>query len=249
MLADPWFWLVAIPAVFLMGLGKGGFIGVGNMSMPMLALVLPPLQAAGIVLPILIVQDAVGVWAFRKSWDGHVLAVLLPSAIVGIGLGYVFAASLSERWVLGALGFISIVFAAHRLWIERGGRQVAAQKLPDWVGVACGIGAGLTSQIAHAGGPPFQIWVMPRRLPRDVLVGTTAIFFAAVNWIKVPAYVALGQFTTANLVATAALLPVAIVSTFAGVWLVRTVSAERFHGLVYGFTALLGVKLLWDALV
>lgn len=230
-----------------MGLGKGGFIGIGNLAMPLLALVLSPLQAAAIVLPILIAQDVVGVWSFRKSWDGHVLAILLPSAVVGIGLGYVFAASLSERWVLGALGLISIVFSLHRMWIERGGRKVAPQKLPDWVGVACGVGAGLTSQIAHAGGPPFQIWVMPRQLPRDVLVGTTAIFFAAVNWIKVPAYVALGQFTPANLIATAALMPVAIISTFAGVWLVRAMPAERLYTLIYGLTALLGLQLLWNA--
>lgn len=247
-MADPWFWLLAVPAVILLGLAKGGFIGVGNLSMPMLALVIPPLQAAAVVLPILIVQDAVSVWSFRKSWDRHVLAVLLPSAATGVGLGYLFAASLSERWVLGALGLISLVFATHRLWLERGGREVAAQKLPDWVGILCGAGAGLTSQIAHAGGPPFQIWVLPRRLPRDVLVGTTAIFFAAINWIKVPAYVALGQFSATTLLTTAALLPIAIVSTFAGVRLVRNVPAERFYTIVYVLTALLGVMLLWDAL-
>lgn len=247
LLADPWFWAIGIPAVILMGLGKGGFIAIGNLAMPMLALILSPLQAAGIVLPILIVQDVVSVWAFRKSWDGHVLAVLLPGAVMGIGLGYVFAASFSERWVLGALGLISLVFALHRLWIERGGRVVAAQRLPDWMGVLCGVGAGLTSQIAHAGAPPFQIWVMPRKLPRDVLVGTTALFFAAVNWIKVPAYAALGQFTLANMLATMALLPVAILSTFFGVWLVRAVSPERFYKIAYVLTALLGVKLLWNA--
>lgn len=215
--------------------------------MPLLALAISPVEAAAIVLPILIAQDIVGVWSFRKSWDGHVIAVMLPGALVGIGLGYAFAASLSERWVLGALGVISIVFSLQRLWIERGGREVLPQKLPDWIGLLCGVGTGLTSQIAHAGGPPFQIWVMPRQLPRDVLVGTTAIFFAAVNLIKVPAYVALGQFTAPHLIATAALMPVAIVSTFAGVWLVRSVPAERFYTLIYGFTALLGLKLLWNA--
>jgi uncharacterized membrane protein YfcA len=90
---------------------------------------------------------------------------------------------------------------------------------------------------------------MPRKLPRDVLVGTTALFFAVVNWIKVPAYAALGQFTVANMLATMALLPVAILSTFFGVWLVRTVSPERFYKIAYVLTALLGVKLLWNAIV
>ncbi|HSW24922.1 MAG TPA: sulfite exporter TauE/SafE family protein, partial [Burkholderiaceae bacterium] len=173
----------------------------------MFALAVPTLQAAAIMLPILIVQDVVSVLVFRRTWDGHVLAVMLPGAVVGIALGYLFAASLDERWVMGALGVISIAFAGQRLWAERGGRVVPARALPDWTGVLCGVGAGLTSQIAHAGGPPFQIWVLPRRLDREALLGTTAIYFATVNWIKVPAYVALDQFTAPNMIAAAALLP------------------------------------------
>ncbi|KKC26503.1 sulfite exporter TauE/SafE family protein [Sphingomonas sp. SRS2] len=229
-----------------MGLGKGGFIGVGSLAIPLMAQVVPPLQAAALLLPLLIAQDVVGVWAFRHSWDRHIMLVLLPSAVIGIGLGYMFAASLSEAWILIALGVISILFAGQRLWIERGGRAAPSHVLPDWVGVCCGVVSGLTSQIAHAGAPPYQLWVMPQRLARDVLVGTTAIFFAAVNWIKVPAYVALGQFTPVNLIASAALLPVAIVATFAGVRLVRRVDADRFYTFIYWLTVLLGAKLLWD---
>ena len=115
-----------------MGLGKGGFVGIGTLAMPLLALAISPVQAAAIVLPILIAQDVVGVWPFRKDWDRHVLAVMLPGAVAGVGLGYAFATSLSERWVLGALGLISIIFSLHRMWVKRGGREVAPQKLPDW---------------------------------------------------------------------------------------------------------------------
>ena len=245
-LHDPIFWLLGIPAVILMGLGKGGFIGVGTLALPLMAQVMPPVQAAAVILPLLIVQDAVGVWAFRHSWDRHIMLVLLPSAVIGVGLGYVFAASLSEAWILVALGIISILFAAQRLWVERGGRVAPNHVLPDWVGVGCGVASGLTSQIAHAGAPPYQLWVMPQRLDRDVLIGTTAIFFAAINWIKVPAYAALGQFTAVNLIASAALLPVAIAATFVGVKLVRRVDADRFYTAVYWLTVLLGAKLLWD---
>ena len=248
LLVDPWFWVLGIPAVILLGLAKGGFAGIGNLSMPLFVLAVPPVQAAAILLPILIVQDAVSVWAFRRSWDGHVLAVTLPGAVIGVALGYAFAASLNETWVMGALGLISLVFAGQQLWASRGGRIAPARMLPDWIGVLCGTGAGLTSQIAHAGAPPFQIWTMPRRMDRDMLVGTTAIFFATLNWIKVPAYAALGQFTRTNMIASAALLPVATIATFAGVRLVRRVSAERFYTVVYVLMVLLGVKLLWDAL-
>ena len=111
--------------------------------------------------------------------------------------------------------------ALYRLWIERGGRIAASSRSPAWVGALFGVATGFTSQIAHAGGPPFQMWVMPRRLPRDVFIGTTAIFFAVLNWIKVPAYVALGQFTRANALTTLVLLPFAMLGSLAGVWLVR----------------------------
>ncbi|MEO7691835.1 MAG: sulfite exporter TauE/SafE family protein [Sphingomonas sp.] len=241
------FFTLAVPAVILLGLSKGGFVGLGALSLPLLALAISPVRAAAILLPILIVQDVVGVWAFRKSWDGHVLAWMLPGSMIGIALAYIFAARVSEAAVLGVVGTISILFGAYRLWIDRRGAISAPAKSPGWVGTLAGVASGFTSQIAHAGQPPFQIWVLPKRLPRDVLVGTTAIFFAATNWLKVPAYWALGQFSRENMLAAATLLPVAIASTFAGVWLVRRVSPARFYTAIYALMILVGVKLVWDA--
>ncbi len=150
--------------------------------------------------------------------------------------------------MLGVLGLISTLFGLHRLWLERGGSVPVASNSPKWVGVLFGVASGFTSQIAHAGSPPFQMWVLPRRLPRDTLVGTTAIAFAVMNWMKVPAYAALGQFARANLTATALLVPVALISTMAGVALVRRVDAARFYTLIYALMVLLGLKLMADAL-
>ncbi|RAK64956.1 sulfite exporter TauE/SafE family protein [Phenylobacterium kunshanense] len=247
MIADPVFYALAIPAVVLMGLAKGGFSGVGAVSMPLLALAVSPVQAAAILLPILIVQDAVSVWAFRRDWDRRILVIMIPGAAVGILGGYLLAAQVSAAAVLGVLGAISIVFAVHRLWLMRGGRVQAPASSSVVVGAAFGAVSGFTSQIAHAGGPPFQMWVLPRGLPPKTLVGTTAIFFAIINWLKVPAYAALGQFTPQNLAAVAALLPVAIASTFAGVWLVKRVQAERFYVLIYGLMIPVGAHLIWKA--
>jgi uncharacterized membrane protein YfcA len=242
------FFALAVPAVILLGLAKGGFSGMGALSLPMLALAISPVRAAAILLPILIVQDVVGVWAFRKTWDRYVLAWTLPGAAIGIALGYAFAAQVSPDAVLGLVGTISLLFGGYRLWRERGHIVATAANAPGWVGALCGVASGFTSQVAHAGQPPFQIWVLPRRLPRDVLVGTTAIFFAVVNWIKVPAYWALGQFDSANLVAAGLLMPVAILSTLAGVWLVRRIAPERFYSAIYVLMMLVGGKLIWDAL-
>ena len=125
------FYLFAIPAVLLIGLAKGGFSGLGALGTPLMALgIADPVKAAAILLPILIAQDVVAVAAFRRSWDGSVLAAMLPGAIVGIGLGYLLAARISSDAVMAVLGAISILFGAYRLWIERGGGIAASSNSP-----------------------------------------------------------------------------------------------------------------------
>lgn len=245
MISDPWFYAVAIPAVVILGLAKGGFAGLGIIAVPLMTLVTSPIAAASITLPILIAQDVVSVGAFRRSWSGQILALMLPSAAVGIILGYLLAAFVSPSAVELAVGLVSLAFSAQRLWVERHG-AVPAAGASRAAGMFWGAAAGFASQIAHAGGPPFQIYVMPRHLPRDTFIGTSAIFFAVVNWMKVPAYAALGQFTARNLMTSAALLPVAVGSTVAGVWLVRRVSGERFYSLIYLLLVGVGAKLVWD---
>src|ERR1700692_2652806 len=91
-ITDPLFYLVAVPAVVALGLSKGGFAGAGQMATPMMALVMPPLEAAAIMLPIMIVQDATAMWVYRKDWSGRLLAILIPGAIVGVGLAWLLAA-------------------------------------------------------------------------------------------------------------------------------------------------------------
>ena len=234
--------------MILLGLAKGGFSGIGVIAVPMIALAVSPVLAASITLPILIVQDVVSVWSFRKTWDRNVLAVMLPSAAGGIVVGYALAAFVKPGAVELAVGAISIVFAVMRLWAERGSasaRPAKPKKLP-WRGVLAGVTAGFTSQIAHAGGPPFQIYVMPKNLPRDVFIGTSAIFFAVVNWMKVPAYWALGQFTREAMMTALVLLPLAIASTWGGVWLVRRVPAGNFYRIIYVLLIAVGGKLAWD---
>ena len=248
LITDPLFLAVGAIAVILLGLSKGGFAGIGAIGTPLVALVVGPVEAAAIILPILIVQDVVGVWAFRHSWDRQILALMLPAAAIGIALAYWFAAVLPEAGMQILLGLISVLFAARSLWLQRGGRVPAPAHPPRWFGFLMGIAVGVTSQIAHAGQPPFQIYVLPKRLPRDMLVGTTAIFFAAVNWFKVPAYLALGQFSRAHLMASAILMPLALGSTLAGVWLVRRVDADRFYTLIYWLLLLIGLKLVWDGI-
>jgi uncharacterized membrane protein YfcA len=246
MITDPLFYAAALPAVILMGLAKGGFSGLGLLSLPLLALVMPPVQAAAVMLPILMVQDVVTVWAYRHAWDKLNLVRLLPGAVLGILLGYLLAARVSDHAVELAIGVISIVFAVRRLRLDHGGKPPVAAPAGRFGGWFWGLVCGFTSMIAHAGGPPFQVYVMPQRLHREIFVGTGAVFFAILNVVKVAPYIALGQFSATNLWISAALFPAAIAATWAGVLLVRRVSAERFYTAVYGLLILVGCKLLWD---
>jgi uncharacterized membrane protein YfcA len=246
MIDDPLFYVVAVPAVILLGLAKGGFSGIGMLSLPLMALTVSPLRAAGIILPILVVQDVVSIWAYWGQWDRRNLALLTPGGLIGVALGYVLAAQVSDAAVALAVGAIAVVFAVRRLIVERRAeapRPAAAGAAAGWL---WGGVSGFTSMIGHAGGPPFQIYVLPQRLQRDIFVGTGAIFFAVLNWAKVPAYAALGQLGRDNLTTAAALFPVAIASTWAGVLLVRRVSPERFYTLIYALLIAVGLKLLWD---
>lgn len=247
-ISDPFFYAVAVPAVILMGLAKGGFSGLGLLSMSMLSLAVSPVKAAAIMLPILVVQDWVSVWAYRSSFDKRLLAIMLPGSILGITFGYLIAAQVSEAVVRLIVGVISVVFVGI-FWRRRSlptadsGDQGKAP-----AGVFWGAVAGYTSFVAHAGGPPFQVYVMPLRLSPGLYAGTNTMFFTVTNALKLIPYFALGQFSSENLSSSAALFPVAIGATLAGVWLIRRIDAPRFYSIVYGLTLFVGLKLVYDAL-
>jgi uncharacterized membrane protein YfcA len=241
------FYLATVPAVILFGLAKGGFSGLGTLAMPMMSLVVSPVRAAAVVLPILIVQDWVSVWAFRRDFSSRNLIILIPSSVIGVALGWLLAARVSDDAVRLAVGVISIGFALYMLARDRLKRApVEKPSVPG--GVLWGSLAGFTSFISHSGSPPFQVYVMPQYLEPRVFAGTATMFFAAANLLKIPPYFLLGQFSRENLSLSAGLIPVAILSTFAGVWLVRRVSTDRFYAIILALTFLIGVKLTYDAI-
>lgn len=241
------FYLAAIPAVVLLGLSKGGFSGLGTLAMPLLALVISPVRAAAILLPLMIAQDWVSVWAFRRDFDTRNLLILTPAAVLGIGAGWLLAARVDEEAVRLAVGLISVAFVIFMLLRDRLlGEAVARANVAP--GVFWGALSGFTSFVSHAGAPPMMVYTLPQKLSPRVFAGTSTIFFATVNLLKAPPYFALGQFSADNLLASATLFPLAIVATFGGVWLVRRVSAERFYNVVLLLTFLIGVKLSYDGL-
>jgi uncharacterized membrane protein YfcA len=241
-ISDPLFWLLAIPAVTALGLAKGGFAGIGMISTPLLALVMPPLEAAALLLPILLLQDAISVWVFRKEWDPWNFKVLVAGSVVGIGAAWLLASLVTDAQITLAVGVISLIFALNH-WFGPKPSEIAVKPRAG-VGVLCGALAAFTSALIQVGAPPYFVFVLPQRLPKMVLVSTTAWVFAAINTMKIAPYLGLGQFSTAGLWTSAALVPLAVASNFLGIWLVRRTPQELFYKLAYVMMFLIALELI-----
>lgn len=242
-ITDPFFYVVAIPAVIFLGLSKGGFAGIGIASTPLLALYLPPLEAAALILPLLISQDLISIYVYRRDWDASNLKILLPGAAIGMALGWLLATHISDNAVRLTIGTIGVAFVIH-VWLKRA--SIEPRRMGPAAGVFWGGLSGFTSFMTQAGGPPYQVYVLPQRLPKLVLVGTTTLFFAAVNSMKIIPYFMLGQFTAGNFATSVALLPVAVVANFAGIWLVKHTPTGLFYRIAYALLFVISLALLWQ---
>ncbi|MCB1361977.1 MAG: sulfite exporter TauE/SafE family protein [Rhodobacter sp.] len=246
---DAVFYLVLAVAVTILGLSKGGFAGIGMVSTPLVAAFSDPLTAAGLMLPVMMVQDPVAVFLYRRSFDRSLLRRMLPGAVLGVALAYVFAASVPEWSVQAVLGVLSLGFALWQLAILRRGVPdlPPVPRFDRVLGLLSGAGSGFSSAIAHAGSPPFQIYVMPRHLPKEVYVGTSVMFFAATNVMKVPSFAALGLFRSDLLALSVLYMPLAVFSSWLGVRLVRYVDVQRFNVIITLILLLIGLSLLWQS--
>ena len=249
LLSDPHFYLVAVPAVILVGLSKGGFGGaMGFVGVPLMALTMPPVQAAAILLPILVLMDCVSLWTWRGVYDRQTLRFMMPGALAGIGLGWWTAAAVTADVIRLIVGAVALIFVGRWLWQRlRHGRE--PRHAPHRVsGGFWGAIAGFTSFVAHVGGPPFQVYALPLGLSPAVFTGTSVIFFAVTNTVKLVPYFMLGQFSQSNLAASAVLMPLAPIATLAGAWLVRRMRPELFYPFTYLTVAVVAMKLVWDSL-
>ncbi len=191
--------------------------------------------------PILIVQDAISAWVYRREYSAWNLKVLMIGGAIGVGAAWFLATYLSDSHVRIMVGVIGVAFVLYT-WL---GRVPAEPKQPNAAaGVFWGAMTGITSTLAQAGAPPFQVFMLPQKLDKMTLVGTTLIFFAALNWMKLLAYSALGQFTMQTLLTSALLLPLAIATNFFGIWLVRRVPTETFYKIAYALMFLISLELI-----
>jgi uncharacterized membrane protein YfcA len=243
--ADPWFFAAAVPAVLVFGISKGGLGGgAGLLAVPLMALVLPPADAAAIMLPVLLVMDAMGLWAYRRDADWQALKVLIPGGLVGIVVAALVFGLMSDDLVRLVIGVIAVGFCLWQ-WLPR---RAASRPPPPSAGVFWGAVGGFTSTLAHAGAPPVNIYLLARRPEPAAFVATMVFLFAAVNVAKLAPYALLGLFTPANLMASLALAPVAVVGMGLGIALLRRLDTRLFYRLIYVSVFATGLKLIGGGL-
>ena len=238
------FWALAGLAAVLVGLSKGGLPVVGMLSVPLMSLVMSPVMAAGLLLPIYVISDMFGLWAYRHAYNKRVLAIMVPALTIGVGIGWATASVVSEAWVTLLVGGIGAAFAANLL--IRAGRDVAAKPADVAPGLFWGAVAGFTSFVSHAGAPPYQVFVLPLKLEKAVFAGTATIAFAYVNAIKLIPYYALGQFSVENLKVAVLLMPAAALAVFGGAKLVRVIPEKLFFQIITWALLAISIKLIWD---
>ena len=243
------FWLLAVIATLLFGMSKAGFGGAaGSLGVPLMALAVPAPFAAAVMLPILLAIDLIGLVVFRGKADTANLRIILPGAMIGVALGWLTFSHVDARWIKLLIGIEAIAFALDRFRAARSA-AIAVPSAPTFLpGILWSGVAGFTSFISHAGGPPIMQYLMPQNMDKMRLVGTTVIFFTAVNFAKLGPYAQLGLVDLSNLAVSLLLAPAIPIGYFAGYRLLQAVDMRGFN-LVTAWTLLAaGTKLVFDGL-
>ena len=245
--ADPMFYLVAVPVVLLFGMGKGG-LGPGfvTISVPILSFVIHPVQAAAILLPILCLADVFAIYHFRRHFEARHLKIIIPAGLVGICIAGFLMGQLDRDMIRVLIGIIAIVFCLDH-WL----RPDITQRQPGgkWSGYLWGTIAGFTSTQVHAGGPPISIYLLPQKLEKVMLMGTLTMFFAVINYGKLVPYALVGALNAENLLTSIVLMPLVPVGVKLGRLLLDKINQSFLYRYLYIALFFSGIKLCYDGLM
>jgi uncharacterized membrane protein YfcA len=182
-------------ASLIVGASKGGLASAGALAVPILSIWMDPLVAAGLLLPIFIVSDVVGVWLYRREYSAKNVLLLIPAGLVGVVIASLLTPYISSTIAALVTGLIGLFYCAQVLFKNLRG-QIAVVPFHPIRGVFWGALTGITSFISHTGAPPFQSFVLPQKLPKMHYAGTNTLVFAAINLFKLPAYASVGLMTS-----------------------------------------------------
>lgn len=219
---------------------------MGMLGVPVLSLVMSPINAAVLLLPIYILSDTVAVWLYRKEYSLANIKLLIPAGIMGVAVGWATASLVSDAVVSLLIGIMGVAFCLNT-WFRRQ-RLKAPEEGTVLRGILWGTMSGFTSFVSHAGSPPYQIYVLPQQLSKMVFAGTTTIVFAAINLAKVIPYAALHPYSLETLEVASALLPAALLGTIAGRVLVKWLPEAKFFMAVQIALFVISLRLISDFL-
>lgn len=246
----PGFFAIAVPAVIFAGISKAGFgSGAAFASASILAIVLPPGIALGIMLPLLMLVDVASLRPYWRRWSWPEARTLLAGAVPGVALGALFYRWANDDAIRLLIGAVSLGFVAWQISVKRGWVRLGARPLPLSGGYPAGLVAGFTSFVSHAGGPPSAVYLLGRRLDKTTYQATTVLVFWAINIAKFLPYSFMGIFTMQTLLADLFLAPAALIGAWLGVRAHFLISERAFFALTYTLLSCTGAKLIWDALV
>lgn len=246
---DVTFFAVAIPAVMFAGVSKGGFAGgAAFAATPLLALILSPGEAIGLMLPLLMMMDAAALKPYWKKWDAPSAKVLIAGAIPGIALAAAVYRYTNPDLFRLLIGLMSVLFVLWQVARQLGLYRPGAHPLSLRAGTVAGAVAGFVSFISHAGGPPAAMFLLSRGLDKRTYQSTSVIVFWVINATKAVPYALLGIFTARTLWADLLLAPAAFFGVWLGVLAHRAVSERLFFTLTYALLLAAGGKLIWDSL-
>jgi len=237
--------LVAFAGVFLISFLKGAFGGgFAIIGIPLLSIVMDPVTAGGLLAPLFIAMDLFALRYWNSStWSKPDLVPLVPGLVIGIGLGYLLFRLLDHRAIAIVMAAVTLAFVI--VWLV-GGARVTARPRSMPKAIAAGVASGFTTMVAHSGGPPLAMYLLPRGLKKQVYAGTTSLFFSIGNAAKLVPWLLLLK-PRAGLWELAATCLLAVP---AGVWLgwrvQDTLDQRRVYQACYGLLVVAAAKLLWD---
>jgi len=241
-----WYMALAGCAAFLVGLSKGGLPAIGMLAVPMLSLVMSPVQAAVLLLPIYVISDMMGIYLYRRDFSAPNLRILLPAGVLGVLVGWLTASMVSDRAITFLIGAIGVAFCLNA-WLRKN-MQAEPKPVHAGRGWFWGTLAGFTSFISHAGAPPYQVYMLPQKLPKAEFAGTSTIVFAVINAAKILPYQNLRPYSLDTLHSAAVLIPFALVGAVMGAYLTRRLADVWFYRIVQGGLFVVSLKLIADAL-
>lgn len=247
---EGWVFALAAFGAFLAGLSKGGFGGsLGFAGSAILAMVVEPGVALALMLPVLMAIDVAAVRAFWGKWHAPSAAAILTGALPGLGLGAALFYVVSADGIRVLIGVLAVGFVAFRVALARGLIAPRPQGFDRRKGWIAGLGVGFTSFVAHAGGPPFAVFMLGQGgIGKTQYHATSVIVFWVVNALKAAIYSVMGLFTLSLLGWSAALIPFALLGAFAGVRAHKVIPERAFFAVAHVALVLTGLKLLWDGL-